>query len=106
MRVAQFYNIVDEPGALGKLLAATTQRVVDVLEGLAEAQRRTASTRFMEDRKTLECKDDQPHSASAHAAVDRHDLPASDCVPRHARPPVEPCKAILRMSGFRREARL
>jgi Pentapeptide repeats (8 copies) len=31
LRVAQFHNIVDEPGAVGKLLAATTQRVVLIL---------------------------------------------------------------------------
>lgn len=31
LRVAQFHNIVDEPGAVGKLLAATTQRVVLLL---------------------------------------------------------------------------
>ena len=31
IRVAQFHNIVDEPGSVGKLLAATTQRVVLIL---------------------------------------------------------------------------
>ena len=31
IRVAQFHNIVDEPGSVGKLLAATTKRVVLIL---------------------------------------------------------------------------
>lgn len=31
LRVAQFHNFVDEPGAVGKLLSATTQRVVLLL---------------------------------------------------------------------------
>lgn len=31
LRVAQFHNIVDEPGSVGKLLAATTKRVVLIL---------------------------------------------------------------------------
>lgn len=31
LRVAQFQNVVDEPGAVGKLLAAATQRVVLIL---------------------------------------------------------------------------
>ena len=31
LHVAQFHNVVDEPGSVGKLLAATTQRVVLIL---------------------------------------------------------------------------
>lgn len=31
IRIAQFHNIVDEPGSVGKLLAATTKRVVLIL---------------------------------------------------------------------------
>jgi hypothetical protein len=39
LRVAQFHNIVDEPGAVGKLLAATTQRVVLVLGRFTPARK-------------------------------------------------------------------
>jgi uncharacterized protein YjbI with pentapeptide repeats len=39
LRVAQFHNIVDEPGAVGKLLAATTQRVVLLLGRFTPARK-------------------------------------------------------------------
>lgn len=39
LRVAQFHNIVDEPDAVGKLLAATTQRVVLLLGRFTPARK-------------------------------------------------------------------
>lgn len=41
LRVAQFHNIVDEPGAVGKLLAATTRRVVLLLGRFTPARKAT-----------------------------------------------------------------
>ena len=41
IRVAQFHNIVDEPGSVGKLLAATTQRVVLILGTLSAATKKS-----------------------------------------------------------------
>ncbi len=40
IRVAQFHNIVDEPGSVGKLLAATTSRVVLILGRFLPRQKR------------------------------------------------------------------
>jgi len=75
LRVAQFHNIVDEPGAVGKLLAATTQRVVLVLgrfaparkvalDALARALRRRGKIAIIFDFPAPEQREDQRYRAT------------------------------------------